>query len=65
VKKNKINIIVKSPRIFDPMSYIPDYIQPLGIKATCHMHDKPLGFKSIDDLQKHWVEEHVNKQLKN
>jgi hypothetical protein len=45
-----------------PDTYIEDYIQPPGIRATCHGHLEPLGFKSIEDLQKHWREEHEGRQ---
>lgn len=38
--------------------YIPLYVQPLGIKATCHLHKEPQGFKSIEELQQHELKEH-------
>jgi hypothetical protein len=64
------------PSIFDfdtntcngvPISNLEDnlnklYTQPPGIRATCHGHPEPLGFKSIADLQKHWQEEHEGRQ---
>ena len=46
-----------------PIHYEPPFIIPPPYHAWCHPCNK--GFMSIDDLQKHWVEEHINKQLKN
>jgi hypothetical protein len=41
-----------------PIKYKPPYVQPLGIRATCHMHDVPLGFKGISEMERHILDEH-------
>lgn len=62
----------QKPSIFDfdtytcnglPIQILQDdvdsqYKQPPGVKATCHLHKEPQGFKSIEELQQHELKGH-------
>lgn len=37
------------------INYTPLFILPKGVKAACHLHDKPMYFKTIKDCQKHML----------
>lgn len=42
----------------DHILYKRPYVQPPGIRATCHLCKPPKGFKSIEELQKHELQQH-------